>query len=93
MAKRTITGGYKNYNFRDHDPVLDALDRLHELSQGPYGGPMSFAAVERRSGVTVATLRKWRTRQTRRPQFATVKAVAKALGGELAITYQGKVVR
>jgi hypothetical protein len=41
----------------------------------------------------MTTLRNWRLRKTKRPQFATVKAVARALGGELGIMYKGRIVR
>ena len=90
---RSVLGGYKSYAFKDHDPILDQIDRLYELSSNAYGtGPMSMAQVENKSGVTASTLRNWRDRKTRRPQFATVKAVAKALGADLAIVYQGRPI-
>jgi transcriptional regulator with XRE-family HTH domain len=73
-------GVYPSYLFKDHDPVLDAIDTLI-ADRGE-----TFAKIERASGVTATTLSNWRKRKTKRPQFATVKAVARALGADVIIT-------
>jgi DNA-binding phage protein len=72
-------GVYPSYLFKDHDPILDKIDTLIADSG------QSFAKIERSSGVTVTTLGNWRKRKTKRPQFATVNAVVRALGGELVV--------
>lgn len=82
-----MSGIYKSYHFVDHDPILDAIDTLIE-KRG-----VSFSYIERKSGVTVGTLRNWHKRKTKRPQFPTIKAVVKACGGTLNIMYDGKAVR
>lgn len=82
---RTILGGYKSYQFKDHDPILDQIDRLYELS-----GDVKIQHVADMSGVTAGTLYNWRMRKTKRPQFASVKAVVKGLGADLTVVYQGK---
>lgn len=63
---------FKSYVFRQTDPVLDALMpmlRSHKVSQ-----------LNEMSGVSKATIRNWKKKKTRRPQFATVSAVALATG-------------
>jgi len=87
MLNKVARGFYLSYDFRDHDPILDEVDTLIQKT-----GTTS-AYIERKSGVTASTLRKWRTRRTKRPQFSTVKAVVKAVGGELSIVYQGKRIK
>jgi transcriptional regulator with XRE-family HTH domain len=64
---------YKSYSFREKDPCIDVLRTLVRDSGKTYAG------VEDASGVTAQTLRNWFHGTTRRPQFATVAAVARAL--------------
>lgn len=85
-AKKAFTGVYPSYLFKEHDPILDAVDTLIAESE------MALTAIATRSGVRRETLRNWQKRKTRRPQFATVKAVVKAAGGELRIVYKGKPI-
>jgi transcriptional regulator with XRE-family HTH domain len=85
---RTILGGYKSYHFKDHDPALDAIDRMRELA-----GLESFHDVGRisaDSGVSTSTLRNWHSRKTKRPQHASIMAVARALGGDAVFFFNGK---
>lgn len=84
LATKFTRGIYHTYFFKDHDPILDAVDTVIKDSK------MSFAKVERESGVSTACLRNWRNRKTKRPQFATIKAVVRACGGELAVKYRGR---
>jgi len=65
---------YKSYVFIDKDPVIDVMRTMVQDSR------KTFTQVERESGVTSTTLRNWFGGQTRRPQFATVAAVARSLG-------------
>lgn len=78
---------YPTYKFRDHDPILDAIDTLRARS------PMTNKQIHEKSGVSTSTLSNWAKRRTKRPQYATLKAVARSLGGEISITANGKVIR
>jgi hypothetical protein len=90
---RTILGGYKAYNFKDHDPILDQVDRIYELAGmlNSRGVP-NFTRIEEMSGIRQGTLRNWRMRKTQRPQHAATKGVIKALGGDMIVVFQGKAV-
>ena len=79
MSKAKNNGAlrlYKSYSFRDKDPVIDVMRTIVERSGSTY------TDVHNSSGVSEATLRNWFHGTTRRPQFATVNAVARALGHE-----------
>jgi uncharacterized protein YerC len=62
--------------FRDKDPVIDHL-RTAVQKDGK-----SYNEIGLRSGVKGATLRNWFHGPTRRPQFATIAAVARSLGND-----------
>lgn len=64
----------KTYRFKDKDPVIDQL-RTALKDSG-----MSYRELADGSGVTVQTLYNWFDGSTKRPQFATAMAVARALG-------------
>jgi transcriptional regulator with XRE-family HTH domain len=70
---------YKTYSFRDKDPIIDRLRTL-VADNGT-----SYADIGADSGVSPHTLWQWFRGPTRRPQFATVKAVARALGHDIEI--------
>ena len=76
---------YKSYNFRTKDPAIDLL-RTAIADTG-----VSYARIERDSGVTTTTLRNWFHGKTRRPQHATVMAVARAIGYDFVLTKVGTV--
>lgn len=65
---------YKSYMFRDKDPVIDQVRTLVK-DEG-----VNYTQVHARSGVSTTTLSNWFNGRTRRPQFATVQAVARGLG-------------
>jgi hypothetical protein len=71
---RTILRPYKTYLFRDKDPVVDIMRTIVQDSGD------SYQTIRDNSGVSTGTLRNWFYGATRRPQFATVQAVARALG-------------
>jgi transcriptional regulator with XRE-family HTH domain len=71
---------YPSYLFKTHDPVLDAIDTLIE------DAGVSYTYIANKSGVTQKTLLNWHRRKTRRPQYATIAAVVRALGGTITIT-------
>ena len=68
---------YKSYVFRDKDPVIDKL-RTIVADSG-----MNSTEVSTDSGVSASAIFGWFHGKTRRPQFATVNAVARACGQEL----------
>lgn len=70
---------YKSYLFRNKDPIIDQL-RTAIADAGA-----SYAEIERHSGVTYATMRNWFHGETKKPQFATCKAVARAIGYEIQL--------
>lgn len=73
VSGRTIQV-YKSYNFVDKDPCID------ELRTGLQKSRMTYQTVSEGSGVAVSTLHNWFEGKTRRPQFATAQAAARAMG-------------
>lgn len=65
---------YRTYMFKDKDPVID---HLRTAMNGH-----KWSKVSTDSGVSVGTLSNWFVGETKRPQFATVAAVARSLGPE-----------
>lgn len=82
MAKKRGFIRYKSYVFVDKDPVIDALRTSVSQEKA------SYADLHAGSGVSATTIRNWFHGETRRPQFATVAAVAKALGKK-GISFHG----
>ncbi len=78
---------YLSYNFHDKDPIIDKLRTVVKDSGDTY------KEIHELSGVTIGTLRNWFSGPTRRPQFATLNAVARALGYELDFVSYAKPVR
>jgi transcriptional regulator with XRE-family HTH domain len=68
---------YKSYNFVDKDPIIDEIRTIVEKSGENY------ARVHEQSGVAITTLTNWFDGPTKRPQAATLNAVARALGYKL----------
>jgi len=79
MMKRTYLKPYKSYVFKDKDPIIDVLRTAVSDSKRKY------SSIQADSGVSTATLYNWFHGATRRPQFCTVNAVARALGKELRL--------
>lgn len=79
MAKRGFLTPYKSYMFRAKDPVIDALRTVVQDSK------MSYGAIHEASGVSTTAMYGWFHGKTRRPQFCTVKAVARACGKDVVI--------
>jgi transcriptional regulator with XRE-family HTH domain len=65
---------YKSYVFVDKDPIIDEVRTIVQMSGATY------KKIEEDSGVTSATLRAWFQGKTRKPQAATLNAVARVLG-------------
>src|SRR5688572_15265685 len=79
-AKRGFLRPYKSYMFRKKDPVIDVVRTAVEDSN------KRLSAVTRESGVSYSTIYNWFNGKTRRPQFATVNAVARVVGHEFKLT-------
>ena len=71
---------YKSYVFRNKDPIIDKIRTVVQNSGE------SYKSIQEDSGVSSATLYNWFNGATKRPQFATVNAVAMALGHELKLS-------
>jgi transcriptional regulator with XRE-family HTH domain len=68
---------YKSYNFTEKDPIIDELRTVIQDSGA------SYKQIHDDSGVSVTTLSNWFSGETRRPQAASLNAVARALGYKL----------
>ncbi len=79
MSKKRTIGVYRSYNFKNFDPVIDKVRTIVEDSG------QTYKRVSEDSGVSRTTLGNWFNGKTRRPQFATVNAVARALGSEFRL--------
>jgi hypothetical protein len=92
---KTRFGYYPTYKFKDHDPILDKVDTLFELSgsEATDGKPLTFETIAAKSQVAKTTLTNWRKRKVKRPQFATVAAVMGALGGEIVVKFGDQEVK
>ena len=74
---------YKSYNFKDKDPVIDRMRTIVQDSG------WSHQDIHNESGVSVGCLNGWFYGATRRPTYATLQAVAMALGHEFAVIKKG----
>lgn len=70
---------YRTYSFADKDPMIDKIRTV----VGDSG--LKYSQINARSDVTTQTLRNWFHGGTKRPQFATLNAVAISLGHELQL--------
>ena len=77
---------YTTYVFKDYDPILDEL-RTVVMDSG-----LKFSQIAE-CGVSQSTLYSWfKKRKTRRPQFATISAVALSCGATGIKFVDGKPV-
>lgn len=76
---------YTTYSFVEKDPIIDVLRTVKA------DGEHTNADLSHASKVSRSTLNNWFKGKTRRPQFATVAAVAVAMGvSNLPITPEGR---
>lgn len=66
--------GYRTYAFVDKDPIID-WERTVVAKSG-----LSYSEIADKSNVSKTTIRNWFHGKTRKPQFATIAAVALACG-------------
>ena len=86
-------GIYKAFHYTEHHPVLDAIDRVYELTgMLTASGSPHFAAIAEQSGVSDTTVRNWRSRKVKRPTDSAVEAVLRGCGAERVIQCRGQVI-
>lgn len=78
---------YKSYNFRNKDPVIDILRTAIK------DGGHEWSDISDDSGVSVQTLYNWFNGGVRRPQFATVQAVARSIGYDLMLVKSNRQLK
>lgn len=71
---------YRSYVFKEKDPIIDRVRTIMK-DEGASNKQVSEA-----SGVSASTLHAWFDGKTERPQFATVMAVVRSLGYDMAIS-------
>lgn len=79
---------YKGYNFVDKDPIIDRLRTAYQDALGR-DNKLNFSELSRRSGLSAATPHNWFDGDTKRPQFATVVAFARAIDCDVALVRKG----
>jgi hypothetical protein len=79
--------GYRTYNFVDKDPVIDAMRTAIIYKR------ITHNELSVKSGVSLNTIRNWFYGETRKPQFATIQAVAKAMGYSYKLVKTGSTVK
>lgn len=79
MAKITV---YRTYRFIDKDPIIDKARTV--LQDEKLISRLSVVAEL--SGVSRGTLDNWFNGDTKRPQFATIAAVATSIGYEVGFS-------
>jgi transcriptional regulator with XRE-family HTH domain len=77
-------GVYKSYNFKNKDPAIDEL-RTVVKDEG-----VSYQQISDASGVSSGTMYNWFHGATRRPQHASIMAVARAMGYDYQLVKEGK---
>ena len=79
---------YKTYLFRNKDPIIDELRTALQMEAKATG--VSVSKMERKacelSGLSFSTPAGWFRKEIRRPQFATLKAFARAIDSDLTLT-------
>lgn len=78
---------YRTYRFIDKDPVIDKLRTIIN-DEGLSKKKNNVATM---AGVTPSTLTNWFEGDTKRPQHASIAAVASALGYEVTFSKERKV--
>lgn len=70
---------YRSYMFRNKDPIIDKMRTLIADND------ITHTRISELSGVSTTTLYNWFGGKTRRPQFASLNAVARTMDCELAL--------
>lgn len=82
---------YQTYSFTKKDP---AIDRLRTAIQDQLGSTNQkvLKRIHEASNVSIAAMNGWFGGKTRRPQYATMAAVAGAIGGRFDLILDGESV-
>lgn len=72
---------YATYRFKDKDPIIDKLRTIFADSGE------SYASVALTAGCSESTIRNWFEGETRRPQHASIMAVARAMGWDYRLVH------
>jgi hypothetical protein len=75
---------YKTYSFKDKDPVIDTLRTAFQ------DGKHEIIELSAQSGVSPTCIYNWFYGPTKRPQHATVMAVARAMRCDFIFKKAGK---
>lgn len=79
---------YRSYNFINKDPAIDVVRTMVQQSY------KSYSKIHDNGGPTPTTLYNWFDGKTRRPQFCTLIAAARAVGGDVQfVSRAGQVIR
>ena len=70
---------YKSYSFVDKDPMIDELRTIVQQHGSTYKD------IHEHSGVSAGTLSNWFSGPTKKPQAATINAVARSMGWKLGL--------
>lgn len=68
---------YRSYSFTTQDPIID---RVHMMVKD---SGKSQSKIYKAGGPSTTTMTNWFSRKTRRPQFCTIAATIRALGGDI----------
>jgi DNA-binding phage protein len=78
---------YKSYVFIDKDPIIDMVRTAVDDSG------MKYKKITEDSGVSGTAMYGWFRGKTKRPQYATVMAVLRAVGKDLVMVDKEHVTR
>jgi predicted transcriptional regulator len=78
---------YKSYSFVDKDPIIDEIRTIYQNSG------VNYKWIQDNSGVSDATIAKWFSGSTKKPQAATINAVLRCLGYKLGIVEYGAQIK
>src|ERR1700685_2148582 len=79
---------YRSYNFLDKDLAIDVVRTMVQQSS------KSYKKIYQGGGPTPSTLHNWFDGKTKRPQFCTLIAATRAVGGDVKfVNRQGQEIR
>ena len=71
--------GYRRFGKKEKDAMIAfVMNKVHESG-------LSFAEIERRTGVSTSTMHKWDVGETRRPQKVTMQLVLRETGHDIGV--------
>ncbi len=76
MSKAKAKTPYNHYFFRNQDPAIPLLLAIQDEKK------ITSRSISKDSKVSTSTLTNWRSKKTKRPQFCTLVAAFRSIGGE-----------